>query len=82
MNAKQKMHQEKLNQKNFSSHTYNYWKHVLKEELTSQVLTAIVPIFPREYVSLETLYRLNNSASVFPLSRDGKPPFRWWKPLP
>ena len=31
-------------QNNFSIHTYNYWKHVLKEELASQVLPDIVPI--------------------------------------
>lgn len=31
-------------QNNFSIHTYNYWKHVLKEEFASQVLPDIVPI--------------------------------------
>lgn len=31
-------------QNNFSIHTYNYWKHVLKEELANQILPDIVPI--------------------------------------
>ena len=31
-------------QNNFSIHTYNYWKHLLKEELASQVLPDIVPL--------------------------------------
>lgn len=31
-------------QNNFSIHTYNYWKHLLKEELSSQVLPDIVPL--------------------------------------
>ena len=31
-------------QNNFSIHTYNYWKHILKEELASQVLPDIIPI--------------------------------------
>ena len=31
-------------QNNFTVHTYNYWKHVLKEELASQVLPDIVPV--------------------------------------
>ena len=64
MNAKQKLHQLRLNewssrisdqkasgltvkqwcdQNNLSIHTYNYWKHLLKEELASQVLPDIVP---------------------------------------
>ncbi len=30
-------------QNNLSIHTYNYWKHLLKEELASQVLPDIVP---------------------------------------
>lgn len=65
MNAKQKLHQLRLNewssrfsdqkasgltvkqwcdQNNLSIHTYNYWKHLLKEELASQVLPDIVPV--------------------------------------
>lgn len=28
----------------FSFHTYNYWKHLLKEEVVDQVLPDIVPI--------------------------------------
>ena len=31
-------------QNNFSIHTYNYWKHILKEELTSQIFPDIIPI--------------------------------------
>ena len=31
-------------QNNFSIHTYNYWKHILKEELASQMLPDIIPI--------------------------------------
>ena len=31
-------------QNNFSIHTYNYWKHILKEELASQILPDIIPI--------------------------------------
>lgn len=31
-------------QNNYSVHTYNYWKHILKEELANQVLPDIVPI--------------------------------------
>ena len=31
-------------QNNFSIHTYNYWKHILKEELACQVLPDIIPI--------------------------------------
>ena len=30
-------------QNNFSIHTYNYWKHILKEELASQMLPDILP---------------------------------------
>lgn len=31
-------------QNNLSIHTYNYWKHLLKEELASPVLPDIVPV--------------------------------------
>ena len=31
-------------QNNFTIHTYNYWKHVLKEELACQVLPDILPV--------------------------------------
>lgn len=31
-------------QNNYSIHTYNYWKHILKEELTNQVLPDLVPL--------------------------------------
>jgi hypothetical protein len=65
MNAKQKLHQVRLNewttrfkeqkasgltvrqwcdQNQVSVHTYNYWKHVLKEELVDQMLPDIVPV--------------------------------------
>ena len=67
MNAKQKIHQAKLNQwiglfkeqadsgltirqwceeNNYSIHTYNYWKHILKEEYAATALPDIVPVFP------------------------------------
>ena len=67
MNAKQKIHQAKLNQwiglfkeqadsgltvrqwcekNNYSFHTYNYWKHILKEEYAATALPDIVPVFP------------------------------------
>ena len=39
-------------QNNFSIHTYNYWKHLLKEELASQVLPDIVPLSIPEPVSI------------------------------
>ena len=69
MNAKQKIHQAKLNQwislfkeqsdsgltirqwcekNNYSFHTYNYWKHILKEEYASAALPDIVPVFPSD----------------------------------
>lgn len=68
MNAKQKIHQEKLNhwmslfqqqaasgltirqwceQNNCSFHSFNYWKHILKEEYTDSVLPDIVPVFQK-----------------------------------
>ena len=31
-------------QNNLSFHTYNYWKHLLKEEVVEQVLPVIVPL--------------------------------------
>nr|WP_303243442.1 hypothetical protein [uncultured Blautia sp.] len=31
-------------QNNFSFHTYNYWKHLLKEEVVHQALPDIVPL--------------------------------------
>lgn len=37
-------------QNNYSVHTYNYWKHILKEELACQVLPDIVPIAISESV--------------------------------
>ena len=69
MNAKQKIHQAKLNQwiglfkeqadsgltvrqwcekNNYSFHTYNYWKHILKEEYAAAALPDIVPVFPSD----------------------------------
>ena len=39
-------------QNNYSIHTYNYWKHLLKEELASQVLPDIVPLSIPEPVSI------------------------------
>lgn len=31
-------------QNNFTIHTYNYWKHILKEEIVSKALPDIVPL--------------------------------------
>ena len=31
-------------QNNFTIHTYNYWKHILKEEVVSKALPDIVPL--------------------------------------
>lgn len=39
---------EWCNQNNLSIHTYNYWKHALKEELASQILRDIIPIVIHE----------------------------------
>lgn len=43
---------------NLSFHTYNYWKHLLKEEVVDQALPDIVPlsrpVFPDSAPSLET----------------------------
>lgn len=39
-------------QSNFSIHTYNYWKHLPKEELASQVLPDIVPLSIPEPVTI------------------------------
>ena len=33
-------------QNNLSFHKYNYWKHLLKEEVTDQLLPDIAPLFP------------------------------------
>ena len=65
MNAKQKLHQVRLQEwagrfaeqktsgltvrqwyevNHFSFHTYDYWKHLLKEEVVEQALPDIVPI--------------------------------------
>ncbi|MBR5316789.1 MAG: hypothetical protein IKU39_02735 [Lachnospiraceae bacterium] len=39
-------------QNNYSIHTYNYWKHILKEKLANQVLPDIVPVMISEPESL------------------------------
>lgn len=39
-------------QNNYSIHTYNYWKHILKEELVNQVLPDIVPLVVPEAIAL------------------------------
>ena len=39
-------------QNNYSVHSYNYWKHILKEELASQMLPDIVPLTAPQAVSL------------------------------
>ena len=33
---------------NYSFHTYNYWKHILKEEYAAAALPDIVPVFPSD----------------------------------
>ena len=33
---------------NHSFHTYNYWKHILKEEYAAAALPDIVPVFPSD----------------------------------
>lgn len=54
-------------QNNFSFHTYNYWKHLLKEEVVDQSLPDIVPL------SLPVLSGSDSSsgttASAFPSIR-------------
>ena len=54
-------------QNNLSFHTYNYWKHLLKEEVVDQVLPDIVPL------SLPVLSgsdsSLETTASTFPSIR-------------
>ena len=41
-------------QNHFSIHTYNYWKHLLKEELASQILPDIVPLTLPDSVTQES----------------------------
>ena len=36
--------QQWCDQNNFTIHTYNYWKHILKKEVVEQVLPDIVPL--------------------------------------
>lgn len=48
-------------QNDLSIHTYNYWKHALKEELASQVLPDIVPIMIPESSASLTPIESNDS---------------------
>lgn len=38
-------------EKNYSVHSYNYWKYILKEELAGQMLPDIVPLTAPQAVS-------------------------------
>ena len=55
-------------QNNFSVHSYNYWKHILKEELACQMLLDIVPLtFPQavfQHESIAPAASMTNSSSV------------------
>lgn len=53
---------EWCDQNNLSIHTYNYWKHALKEELPSQVLPDIVPIVIPESSASPAPIVFNDSA--------------------
>lgn len=53
---------------NFSIHTYNYWKHQLKQEYVDSVLPDIVPITPLMSGTLTGLPVTENTPSC--LSRD------------
>ncbi|MGN1197865.1 MAG: IS66 family insertion sequence element accessory protein TnpA [Acetatifactor sp.] len=90
MNAKQKLHQFKLNewavrcadqkasglpvkvwcqQNNISIHTYNYWKHLLKQDAVDQLLPDIVPLsFPTvptvSEVESQTPSSVNSNRSI------------------
>ena len=55
-------------QNNYSIHTYNYWKHLLKEELASQVLPDIVPLSIPESVSIP-----ESTIPIAPTSLDNSP---------
>ena len=48
-------------QNNMSIHTYNYWKHLLKEELASQVLPDIVPFSLRDLKELYVQFNTRNA---------------------
>lgn len=48
-------------QNNLSIHTYNYWKHLLKEELASQVLPDIVPFSLRDLKELYVQFNTRNA---------------------
>lgn len=50
-------------QNNLSIHTYNYWKHLLKEELASQVLPDIVPVSLPDTTN-ELLPMFSNNSSL------------------
>lgn len=50
-------------QNNLSIHTYNYWKHLLKEELASQVLPDIVPVSLPDTTN-ELLPMVSNNSSL------------------
>lgn len=49
-------------QNGYTIHTYNYWKHRLKESYVDSVLPDIVPIIPQAPAPLHELCDLRNSA--------------------
>lgn len=55
-------------QNNYSVHSYTYWKHILKEELASQMLPDIVPLTPPhatfQHESIAPAASMKNSSSV------------------
>ena len=54
-------------QNHYSIHTYNYWKHLLKEELASQVLPDIVPLeFPGSPALLQSTVPVSPSGTLDP----------------
>ena len=57
-------------QNHFSIHTYNYWKHLLKEEVVDQMLPDIVPL-PASTVA----------AQVLPLESDAHDSIRANRPI-
>ena len=54
-------------QNHYSIHTYNYWKHLLKEELASQVLPDIVPLeIPGAPALLQSTVPVSPAATLDP----------------
>ena len=49
----------------FSFHTYNYWKHLLKEEVVEQVLPDIVPIPVSAVLEYQSLLEATEVPEIF-----------------